>query len=82
MISLGQRSALLSHGFSFQVELIGAVHEPVEDGIGQGGISDDGVPFRDRELTGDDARAHRGTPARDTLARLRQLTMCFGDFRR
>ena len=38
MFSLGQRSALLSHGFSFQVELVGAVYEPVEDGVGEGGV--------------------------------------------
>ena len=39
MINLGQWSASFSHRFSFQIELVGAVHESVEDGIGQGRLT-------------------------------------------
>ena len=44
MISLGQWLASFSHRFSFQVELVRAVHESVEDGVGEGRIPDDVVP--------------------------------------
>ena len=30
------------------------VHEPVEDGIGQGGLTDVVVPFVERKLAGDE----------------------------
>lgn len=42
---MGQRSVSFSHRFSFQVELVGTVHESVEDGISQGRVPDDIVPF-------------------------------------
>ena len=38
MIGMVQLSACLSHGCSFQVELVGVVDEPVEDGVGEGGV--------------------------------------------
>jgi|GEM_PF-2296257 len=57
VIGLGQRSVSFSHRFSFQVELVSAVHESVEDRIGQGRVADDGMPLFDRELAGDDGRA-------------------------
>ena len=50
MIGLGQRSVSFSHRFSFQVELVGAVYEAVEDGIGQGRVLflafSRGIPMR------------------------------------
>ena len=57
VISLGQWLASFSHRFSFQVELVRAVHESVEDGVGEGRIPD-GVPIRLRQivhLDGDDS---------------------------
>ena len=54
MVGLGQRSSCLSHRVSFQVELVGAVHEAIEDGVGQGRLSDDIMPFFKGELTGRD----------------------------
>ena len=35
------------HG-SAEVQAVGVVDEPVEDGVGVGGLADDGVPGRDR----------------------------------
>jgi len=32
---LGQLFLSFSHGFSFELELVGVVHEAVEDGIGE-----------------------------------------------
>ena len=57
MTGLGQRSMSFSHGFSLQVELAGAVYEPVEDGVGQGRVADGVVPLLDGELAGDHGRA-------------------------
>ena len=56
MIGLGQVVVFFSHGFSFQIERVGVVHEAVEDGIGECGIADDVVPLFDRQLRGDDGR--------------------------
>ena len=53
MIGLGQWSFLLSHGASFEFELVGVVNETVEDRVGEGGIAERVVPVLDRELTGD-----------------------------
>ena len=50
MITLGRRFMCFSHGFSFQVELIGVVDEPVENGVGEGRVCDDGMPFLHGEL--------------------------------
>jgi hypothetical protein len=36
---------------------VGVVDEPVEDGVGVGRVSDDGVPVLDGELAGDDGRS-------------------------
>ena len=57
MTSLSQRSESFAHGFSFQVELVGVVHEAVEDGVGQGRITDGVVPLLDGKLAGEHGRA-------------------------
>ena len=36
---------------------MGVVNEPVEDGVGISRVADEGVPFVDRDLTGEDGRA-------------------------
>ena len=40
-----------------QMDPVNAVHEPVEDGIGQGVIADDLIPVVDRHLRGHDGGA-------------------------
>ena len=54
MIGLGQLFSLFSHGLSFELELVGVVHEAVEDGIGESGVADRFVPVIERELAGDE----------------------------
>ena len=54
VIGSGQCPVSFSHRFSFQVELVGAVHEAVEDRVSQGRVTDDGMPLFDRELAGDE----------------------------
>ena len=39
-----QTGPFSSQRISFQVELVGVVHEAVKDGVGQGGIADGGMP--------------------------------------
>jgi len=46
-----------AHRFSFERDLIGVVHEPVKNGIGQRRLPNRRVPVIDRELTG-----HEGGP--------------------
>ena len=43
-----------SHGFSFEYDVMGIVHESVEDGIGEGWIFHCLVPVFDGHLAGDD----------------------------
>ena len=46
-----------SHGFSFHVDLVSVVDQPVEYGVGQGGVADGGVPLVDGQLAGGDGGA-------------------------
>ena len=41
-----------------QFDAVGVVDEPIEDGVGDGGVADDFIPLADRHLAGDDDRAH------------------------
>lgn len=52
-----QIGPLFSQRISFQFELMSVVHQAVEDGVGQGGVADGGVPVFNWKLTGDDGRA-------------------------
>ena len=45
---MGGRSALLSHGVSFELDAVGVVNETVEDGVGEGGGADRVVPVLHR----------------------------------
>src|SRR5260370_8213909 len=47
---------LLSEALSFEFDAVGVVDEAIEDGVGDGGISDDFVPAIDGQLAGDDDR--------------------------
>src|SRR5215472_4993754 len=49
--------SLLAQALAAQFDAIGVVDDPIEDGVGQGGIADKFVPAIDRKLTGDDQRA-------------------------
>ena len=76
MISLGQLFSSFSHRLSFELEVVGVVHEAVEDRIGEGGIADRIVPVIERELAGDEGRVQRVTVFED----LEQVTsMLVGD---
>ena len=45
--------SLFAHGISFQFDVMGIVYEPIEDGVGHGGIADNFVPAIDGELAGE-----------------------------
>ena len=53
---------------------MGVVNEPVEDGVGICRVTDEGVPFVDRDLTGENGRA---TPMA-FLEDLVEVTTCAG----
>ena len=74
VIGLVQRSVCLSHGFSFQVELVGVVDEPVEDGVCEGGIPDHGMPALHGQLRGHD----RGAQSMAVLDDLEQVAAVLG----
>src|SRR5882724_2930277 len=40
-----------------EIDAVGVVNEPVEDGVGISRIANEGVPFVDGDLTGEDGRA-------------------------
>ena len=48
------QTSCLALGFALEIELVGVVDEPVEDGVGQRGIGNPVVPVLDGELGGDD----------------------------
>ena len=43
----------LSHGGPVEVDSMGIVNDAIEDSVGEGGFADDIVPFRQRQLAGD-----------------------------
>jgi hypothetical protein len=45
------------HAVAGEREAVGVVHQPVQDGVGQGGVADDVVPLVDGDLAGDDRGA-------------------------
>ena len=47
----------LSHRFSFEMDLVRAVHKTIQNGVGECRIPDIVVPVLDRKLTGDQRRA-------------------------
>src|SRR6266542_3512595 len=47
---------LLSHAFSGELKAVSVVNEAVQDGVAQGGVTDDVVPMFDGDLAGDDGR--------------------------
>jgi hypothetical protein len=69
--------SLLAQALAAQFDAISVVDDPIEDGVGQGGIADKFVPAIDRKLTGDDQRA--GVVA--ILDDLRQVARLLGQQR-
>src|SRR6476620_10113144 len=47
---------LLSHAFSGELKAVSVVNEAVQDGVAEGGVSDNVVPVFDGDLAGDDGR--------------------------
>jgi hypothetical protein len=47
---------LLSHAFSGELKAVSVVNEAVQDGVAEGGITDNVVPMFDGDLAGDDGR--------------------------
>ena len=43
-----------AHGLTAEIDAMGVVDEPVEDGVGVGGVSDEAVPIGDGNLAGDE----------------------------
>jgi len=66
---------LLAQAVSFQLDAMGVVDEPVQDGVGQGRVADDVVPAINRHLAGDDQRP--GIVA--IFDDLQQVALLFGD---
>src|SRR6516162_8287716 len=66
--------ASASQAFAGEIDAMGVVNEPVEDGVGICRVTDEGVPFVDRDLTGENGRA---TPIA-FLEDLVEVTTCAG----
>ena len=47
---------LFSHAFSGELKAVSVVNEAVQDGVAEGGVTDDVVPMFDGDLAGDDGR--------------------------
>ena len=58
-----------AHGFSLERDLIGVVHEPVKNGVGQRRLADGRMPVIDRELTGYDS----GPPSMPIVEEFQQI---------
>src|SRR6266567_5772405 len=56
-VKLGALGGDLAHAVSLELEAVCVVNEAVENGVRDGGISDDLVPVIDRHLAGDDGRS-------------------------
>ena len=46
--------SMLTQALAAQFDAVGVVDDPIEDGVGQGGIADEFVPAIDRKLARDD----------------------------
>ena len=56
LVSVGQALSFLSHGFSFQIDLVSIVNEPVKDGVSESRIADNVMPVFDGQLYSDQGR--------------------------
>jgi hypothetical protein len=46
-----------SQAVASEIDAVGVVNEPVKDGVGVSRVANEGVPFVDRDLAGEDGRA-------------------------
>ena len=53
-----RRIAFLPHRLAAHFDAVGVMNQPVEDAVGQSGITNLFVPARDRQLRGQDRGAH------------------------
>ena len=74
VIGLGQWRLHLSHRISFELEFVGVVDEPVEDGVGEGGVAEQVVPLLDGKLAGDQG----GTGGVSVLEELEEVSAMVG----
>ena len=74
MIGLGQWRLCLSHRISLELEFVGVVDEPVEDGVGEGGVAEQVVPLLDGKLAGDQG----GTGGVSVLEELEEVSAMAG----
>lgn len=70
---MGQYLAAFTHRVTLECELVGVVHEAVEDRIGERGVVDQFVSFVDGEL----ASHQRGAHAVAVIEDLQQITAIF-----
>jgi len=69
-VGRGGRGRLsVPHGWSFQGDAVGVVDEAIEDGVGEGGLSDHVVPVLDEELTGHEGSLLTVAVVEEDLAR-------------
>lgn len=62
-----------THGLTFEIELVGVVHQSIENGVGQGRIAEVLMPVRHWQLTGDQGRTDIETVIQD----LQQIALVF-----
>src|SRR5690348_3129944 len=56
-ILCGRSGAPAPQAVAGEIDAVGVVNEPVEDGVGICRVTNEGVPFVDRDLAGEDGRA-------------------------
>ena len=60
--------------WAFEIDTMGAMNDPVENGVGQGGIANHLMPAIDRELAGD----QQGSPVVAIVDDLKQIAALLG----
>ena len=56
-VKSGTLGGRFSHAFALECQPVRVMHEPIEDGVGDGRIGDRLVPVIERQLAGHDRRA-------------------------
>src|SRR6266542_2064071 len=71
------RAGLLTERLAFEGETMAAVHDAVENGVGQGRIVEIGIPMFDRQLTGDQRGLASGaSPQSSRISRSVRASCC------
>ena len=52
-----QVGSVSPHGSTLELDAVGVMHEPIEDGVAEGGIADDVMPVIDGKLAGNECSA-------------------------